>query len=72
MMAKLSKSARAALPASKFAGPNRSFPVNDPAHARAALMDVGSAKKLTAGEKAEVRAEARKELHRSHPLPRKS
>ena len=70
-MAKLSKSARAALPTSKFAGPDRTFPVNDADHAKAALLDVGSAKKLTPGEKREVRAEARKELKRANPLPRK-
>lgn len=68
-MAKLSKSERSALPAKDFAGPNRSSPVNDADHARAALLDVGKSG-LTPGEKAEVRAEARKELKRSHPLPR--
>lgn len=70
-MAKLSKGARAALPSKDFAGPGRSFPVNDPNHARAALLDVGKDKRLTSTEKAEVREEARKELHRSHPLPKK-
>ncbi len=35
-MAKLNAAARNALPASKFAGPDRSFPVNDKAHAAAA------------------------------------
>lgn len=67
-MAKLSKSERAALPASKFAGPNRSFPVNDPNHAKAALLDVNKAKGLTSTEKSEIKEEARKELHRDHPL----
>ena len=70
-MAKLSKAARAALPKSKFAGPDRTFPVNDADHAKAALLDVGKAKNLTRAEKAEVRADARKELKRDHPLPRK-
>lgn len=37
-MAKLSSSKRSALPSSDFAGPNRSFPVNDKKHARAAIM----------------------------------
>lgn len=69
MMAKLSKSERARLPAKDFAGPHRSFPVENPDHARAALLDVGKSG-LTRAEKAEVRAEARKELKRSHPLPR--
>jgi len=36
-MAKLTTSDRKALPASDFAGPDRSFPVNDPNHARNAL-----------------------------------
>ncbi len=70
-MAKLSKAQRAALPASKFAGPGRTFPIPDPGHARAALLDVGKAKGLTAGERAEIRAEARKELKRASHQPRK-
>jgi len=70
-MAKLSKGARAALPASDFAGPHRSFPVNDPNHARAALLDVNKAKGLTSAERSEIKEEARKELHRAHPLPKK-
>ena len=37
-MAKLTAKARAALPASAFAGPGRSYPVQDKAHARAAKM----------------------------------
>ena len=36
-MARLKAAARNKLPASDFAGPHRSFPVNDPAHARNAL-----------------------------------
>lgn len=35
-MAKLSKSKRASLPGSVFAGPNRSYPVDTPGRARAA------------------------------------
>lgn len=70
LMARLDKASRDALPAKDFAGPHRSFPVNDADHARAALMDVNKAKGLTAGEKSEIRAEARKELKRNHPLPK--
>ena len=72
-MAKLSKGARAALPDSAFAGPHRSFPVNDPDHARAALLDVNKAKGLTSSERSEIKEQARKELHRAHPisLPKK-
>ena len=36
-MAKLSSKARKALPKSDFAGPNRSYPINDKSHARNAL-----------------------------------
>jgi predicted RNase H-like nuclease (RuvC/YqgF family) len=36
-MAKLTSKQRNALPDSAFAGPHRSFPVNDPSHARNAL-----------------------------------
>lgn len=60
-MAKLSTKARKALPGSKFAGPGRSFPVENKAHAEAALMDVGKSG-LSAKAKAEVRAKARRVL----------
>ena len=36
-MAKLTSKARNALPDSAFAGPDRSFPINNPSHARNAL-----------------------------------
>lgn len=42
-MAKLTTAARDKLPNSKFAGPDRSFPIPDPKHARAALMLIGHA-----------------------------
>ncbi len=47
-MARLTAAARAALPASDFAGPNRTFPVEDPTHARAALslQRFGNASKI--------------------------
>lgn len=38
-MSKLSKKARGKLPASAFAGPGRSFPVNNRGHAEAAIAD---------------------------------
>lgn len=38
-MAKLTKGARRALPAKDFAGPGRSFPIEDRKHAKAAIMD---------------------------------
>ncbi len=39
-MARLTGSERKALPASDFAGPDRSYPVNDKSHARNALARV--------------------------------
>lgn len=50
---RLSASARKKIPISKFAGPGRSFPVEDKAHAEAAIMD----SKFTANPAA-VRAKA--------------
>lgn len=42
-MARLTAAERNALPDSAFAGPNRSFPITDADHARAALMLAGHA-----------------------------
>lgn len=42
-MARLTAAERKALPDSAFAGPNRSFPTTDEAHAKAALMLAGHA-----------------------------
>lgn len=42
-MARLTAAERNALPDSAFAGPNRTFPVNDAAHARAAILLAGHA-----------------------------
>ena len=58
-MSKLTSKQRSNLPASKFAGPNRSFPLTDKNHAKAALIDVGRAKGLTSGEKDKIKARAR-------------
>ncbi len=54
-MARLSAAQRKALPASDFAGPNRSFPVNDKNHARAALSMIGNA---PPSARAKIRAKA--------------
>ena len=45
-MAKLTAAQRRALPDSDFAGPNRTYPVEDKAHARAAIMDGAKGKTL--------------------------
>jgi hypothetical protein len=61
-MAKLTAKARAKIPASKFAGPGRSYPVNDKNHARAALSMLHNA---PASEQPKIRAKAEKVLHKA-------
>ena len=59
-MAKLTSKARKALPASDFAGPNRSYPVNDRAHA--ANAKARAAQFASPSLKAKVDARANKVL----------
>lgn len=54
-MARLTAKQRKALPASDFAGPNRSFPINDKNHARAALGRINNA---PASARPKIRAKA--------------
>jgi hypothetical protein len=56
-MARLSASARKAIPTAKFAGPGRSFPVEDKDHAEAAARLDGNA---SAATKAKVKAALKK------------
>lgn len=58
-MARLTAAARKALPKGTFAGPNRSFPIPDPAHAKAALALIN---KAPAAARPKIRAKARKVL----------
>jgi len=60
-MAKLTSNARKKLPAKDFAGPGRSFPIEDKNHARAALSMVGRSS-ISPAAKAKVRAKARAKL----------
>lgn len=60
-MARLTAAARNALPDSDFAGPNRSYPVEDAAHARNALSRVSQFG--SPALKAKVRAKAASKLH---------
>jgi hypothetical protein len=62
-MAKLSAKARSKLPASKFAGPGRSFPIPDKKHAKAALMLINKAPESA---RPHIRAEARKKLSKAN------
>lgn len=59
-MAKLTAKKRNALPASTFAGPDRSYPINDASHARNALARVSQ--NGTAALKAKVRAQVHKKF----------
>lgn len=61
----LTKASRKALPKKDFAGPGKSYPVENKAHARAAEMDAGSAAKkgrMSDAEKDRIDAKARKVL----------
>jgi hypothetical protein len=58
-MAKLTAKTRNALPAKDFAGPDRSFPVNDPSHARNALA---RASQFHPELKAKIRAKVHKKF----------
>lgn len=61
-MARLTAAQRKKLPSKTFAGPGRSFPINDKNHARAALIDVGRAKGLSSAQKAKIRSAAKAKL----------
>lgn len=60
-MAKLTAAERKKIPDSEFAGPNRSFPIHDENHARAALSDVARTGSL------ELKARIRAAVHRKYP-----
>jgi hypothetical protein len=57
---RLAKPQRTALPTSDFAGPGRSFPVNDAAHAKAAIMLSGHA---APADRPRIVAKAERVLH---------
>lgn len=64
-MAVLSTAKRNALPGSTFAGPDRSFPIPDANHAKAALSLVGRSLKkgnVTAMQAASIRRKAKMKL----------
>jgi hypothetical protein len=64
-MARLTASQRRALPASTFAGPDRSFPIPDKGHAEAALREIGHA---PPGARAKIKAKADKMLGKKRSL----
>ncbi len=64
-MAKLSAKARKALPKSSFAGPGRSFPIENRSHAIAAERDVPRAERsgsITMEQGLRIMAKARRKL----------
>lgn len=67
-MAKLTTKARKKLPDSAFAGPGRSYPVNDKSHAvnaKARASQMEKKGKLSASSKAKIDAKANKVLGKS-------
>lgn len=66
-MARLTAAQRKNMPASEFAGPNRSFPVNDANHARAALSMLHNAPPAA---RARIRAAAEKKLGNKKSAPK--
>lgn len=66
-MSTLTKGQRKALPSKDFAGPGRSFPINDRKHAKAAIMDSGHA---PPGERKAIVRKARDYL-KKHPASKK-
>jgi hypothetical protein len=60
-MSKLTAERRNALPAKSFAGPDRSFPVNDMSHARNALA------RVSANPSADLKAAVRAKVHAKFP-----
>lgn len=62
----LNAAKRKTMPASEFAGPNRSFPINDATHARLAIG--GATRSMRAGNISEseaksIKAQARRKLY---------
>lgn len=64
-MSKLSAGKRRSMPKSQFAGPGKSFPVNDAAHARMAISGATRSEhagNISASEAERIKAKARKKL----------
>lgn len=64
-MAKLTAKARSKIPAKDFAGPGRSFPINDRNHQKAAISMASRSEKagnITSAEKAKIVAKAKAKL----------
>jgi len=65
-MAKLYAADRKKMPKSSFAGPGKSFPVNDPTHARLAISGATRSEhagNISASEADKIKAKARGKLY---------
>lgn len=76
-MSRLALKTRAALPGGDFAGPDRSFPIEDKDHAEAAILDAPAAEaagSIDAAERAAIdrRAEAKLDKHPTRIAIRKA
>lgn len=60
-MSKLSAADRKKIPAKDFAGPDRSYPINDESHARNALS------RVSANGSSELKAQVRRKVHAKYP-----
>lgn len=73
-MAKLTTKARKKIPADKFAGPGKSYPIEDKAHAgnaKARATQENNAGKLSDAAKAKIDAKANKVLKKGKPKAKK-
>lgn len=64
-MTKLTAKKRAGMPKKEFAGPGKSFPVNDPTHARLAISGATRSERvgnISSSEAARIKAKARAKL----------
>lgn len=69
-MSKLNAAARRKIPGKDFAGPGRSFPIEDRSHAEAAIRDAPHALHaghITVEEEHHIVARAREKLGKRHP-----
>lgn len=68
-MAKLSAGKRRSMPKSDFAGPGRSFPVNDKTHARMAISGATRSERagnISSSTEASIKSQARAKLGHPH------
>lgn len=68
-MAKLSRGARKSMPKGDFAGPNRSFPIENKTHARMAISGATRSERagnISSSTEASIKSQARAKLGHPH------